>query len=182
VTGRLRFREWETEAGDKRNGYEMIVGELGRSLRGTARRKADNTPTRRNPLSLPDRRTTSRPSSPTSMNEEAPYPVRRPFPIPSRSSFFRDTPRNCMQRSCRCAMISPMAGKAGRRKRSQGTGGTVPLQSRVPPHVKERYEQLANSRAISLSMLFEELIDLHYPRPAGHATDLYEENALELTP
>ncbi|WP_157570851.1 hypothetical protein [Microtetraspora malaysiensis] len=70
-----------------------------------------------------------------------------------------------------------MAGKPGRRKRSQGTGGTVPLQTKVPAHVKERYERLAALRQISLSMLFEELIDELDP----HITGPQKETALEMT-
>lgn len=68
-----------------------------------------------------------------------------------------------MHRGCGYAMISSMAGKPGRLKRPQGTGGTVPLQTRVPAHVKERYERVAAARKISLSMLFEELIEQIHP-------------------
>ncbi|MGI5162695.1 hypothetical protein [Microbispora sp. CA-102843] len=73
-----------------------------------------------------------------------------------------------------------MADVAGRRKRARGTGGTVPLQTKVPAHVKERWEQLANSRAISLSVLFEELIDQLVPRTTTQETT-QKEAALELT-
>jgi len=38
VTGRLRFREWEKD-GERRQGYELAVEEIGRSLRGTSRRR-----------------------------------------------------------------------------------------------------------------------------------------------
>lgn len=37
VTGRLKFRQWEKD-GERRQGYELTVEEIGRSLRGTARR------------------------------------------------------------------------------------------------------------------------------------------------
>ncbi|MGI5162704.1 single-stranded DNA-binding protein [Microbispora sp. CA-102843] len=39
VTGRLKFRQWETDTGERRQGYELTVEEIGRSLRGTARRR-----------------------------------------------------------------------------------------------------------------------------------------------
>ncbi|GGK99463.1 hypothetical protein Ppa06_67400 [Planomonospora parontospora subsp. parontospora] len=60
-----------------------------------------------------------------------------------------------------------MAGIPGRRKRQNGAGGNVPLQTRVPAHVKERYERVANSRGISLSRLFEELINHVDPHPVA---------------
>uniref|UniRef100_UPI003F495480 hypothetical protein n=1 Tax=Microtetraspora malaysiensis TaxID=161358 RepID=UPI003F495480 len=53
----------------------------------------------------------------------------------------------------------------------------MPLQTKVPAHVKERYERLAALREISLSMLFEELIDELDPHVAGPQ----EETALEMT-
>ncbi|MGI5493923.1 hypothetical protein [Microtetraspora malaysiensis] len=43
------------------------------------------------------------------------------------------------------------------------------MQTKVPAHVKERYERLAAVREISLSMLFEELIDEFYPHITGTA-------------
>lgn len=49
---------------------------------------------------------------------------------------------------------------AGRQKRALGSGGTTPLQTRVPEHVKTRYDRAAARRGISLSLYLERLIDL----------------------
>ena len=54
----------------------------------------------------------------------------------------------------------------------------MPLQTRVPFHVKQRYERVAAHRGISLSLLFEEMLDELYP--LMHAPQ--KETALELAP
>lgn len=57
-------------------------------------------------------------------------------------------------------MISLMPGIPGRAVRPGGTGGKVPLQTRVPEELKKRYDLAAQRRGISLSRYLEELIDL----------------------
>jgi hypothetical protein len=53
-----------------------------------------------------------------------------------------------------------MPGIPGRVTRPEGTGGNVPLQTRVPEELKKRYDIAAQRRGISLSLYLEELINL----------------------
>ncbi|MFI6541427.1 single-stranded DNA-binding protein [Nonomuraea sp. NPDC050547] len=40
VTGKLIYREWESAGGEKREGHELVIQELARSVRGLAKRKS----------------------------------------------------------------------------------------------------------------------------------------------
>ena len=77
VTGRLEQREYETNAGEKRNVVEIVADELGPSLRWaraeverTQRTGPDGTPSRWRPCRLPAPRGGGRPSDPVYGDEE----------------------------------------------------------------------------------------------------------------
>ncbi|SNT35807.1 hypothetical protein SAMN05216276_103673 [Streptosporangium subroseum] len=57
-------------------------------------------------------------------------------------------------------MISTMPWVPGRATRPHGQGGKVPLQARVPAELKARYDEAAKVRGLSLSLYFEQLIEL----------------------
>jgi hypothetical protein len=76
-------------------------------------------------------------------------------------------------------MIVRMAAIPGRRQRTKGAGGDVPLQTRVPAHVKDRYARAAARRGVSLSMYLERLIEMD--PLSGDTYEPAQEDPLELT-
>ncbi|MFC0862401.1 hypothetical protein ACFHYQ_08835 [Sphaerimonospora cavernae] len=53
-----------------------------------------------------------------------------------------------------------MAAIVGRLQRHRGAGDYTPLQTRVPVHVRDRYDLAAARRGVSLSMYLERLIEM----------------------
>ncbi|WP_157254836.1 hypothetical protein [Nonomuraea typhae] len=59
-------------------------------------------------------------------------------------------------------MIVAMPSVAGQARRVYGTGGTVPLQTKVPQWLRDRYHAAAKRRSVSLSRYLEELSQLDH--------------------